>query len=159
MTAPIRRPALLLAAAAAAVLGCRPAPRSPAEQEIVAAIQRYNEALPQAYARADPGLLATVATPDEARRVDDLIGFLAQGKMVMDARQEQAETRRVRLEGPDRATAEVTEIWWYRHWVPSTGEVKQAPRRVRYENRYQLVRVQGRWLVDRLVETGYAELK
>jgi hypothetical protein len=46
----------------------------------------------------------------------------------------------------------------YYIWVPETGEVKQAPRRVRYQNRYHCVRADGRWRVDRLEETGYEEL-
>ena len=48
-----------------------------------------------------------------------------------------------------------TEEWWYRHVVPAPSEVRQAPRRVRYRNRYSLVRVQERWLVDRLEEIGF----
>ncbi len=154
------------AAALAALLlllgdaGCGPAPRSPLDQALTAAIQRYNEALPGAYARADAGALATVATPDEMQRVQDLIGFLAQGKMIMEARQESvALVGHAREEGPDRASAEVSEVWWYRHVVPATGEVKQAPRRVRYANRYLLARVEGRWVVDRLVETGFEEVR
>lgn len=147
--------AILLAAAA----GCGPAARSPLDQAVTAAVQRYNEALPRAYARADAGALDTVATPDEVQRVHDQIGFLAQGKMIMEARQESFALKgHAREEGPDRASVEVTEVWWYRHVVPGTGEVKQAARRVRYTNRYLLVRLDGQWRVDRLVETGFEEL-
>ena len=148
--------ALLLSIAAA----CGPAARSPLDQAVTAAVQRYNEALVGAYARADAGALALVATPGEQQRVEDLIGFLSQGRMVLDARQESFELRGgAREERPDRASADVSEVWWYRHVVPATGEVKQAPRRVRYVNRYNLVRVDGRWLVDRLQETGFEELR
>ncbi len=159
------RPTDSLAAALAAALlsaaaGCGPAPRSPLDQALIAAVQRYNEVLPAAYARANAGALGAVATPGEQQRVEDLIGFLAQGRSIMDARQESFALRgHAREEGPDRASLEVTEVWWYRHVVPATGEVKQAPRRVRYGNRYELVRVEGRWLVDRLVETGFEELR
>jgi hypothetical protein len=161
MTRRIRNPAAALAALLLALAaGCGPAPRSPLDQAVAAAIQRYNEVLPGAYARADAGALAPVATPGEMQRVEDLIGFLAQGRMIMDARQESFELRgHAREEGSERASAEVTEVWWYRHVVPATGEVKQAPRRVRYANRYLLVRVEGRWLVDRLVETGFEDLR
>lgn len=153
-----------LAAAAAALLlvaaGCGLPARSPLDQAVIAAVQRYNEALPGAYSHGDAGALGAVATPAEAQRVQDLIGFLAQGRMILDARQERFELRgHAREEGPDRASAEVTEVWWYRHVVPATGEVRQAPRRVRYGNRYLLVRADGRWLVDRLVETGFEELR
>ncbi len=138
---------------------CSVPPQSAADFEVVAGVRRYNEALARAYANASSGVLVGAATPDELQRVDDLIGFLAQGKMVMDARQERFEAGRVQRDGPDRATVDATEVWWYRHWIPATGEVKQAPKRVRYRNRYQLVRADGRWLVDRLRETGYEELK
>ena len=149
--------ALLLSLAAG---GCGPPSRTPLDQAVAAAVQRYNEALPRAYARADAGALQDVASPDEVQRVHDLIGFLAQGKMIMEARQESFALRgQAREEGPARASVEATEVWWYRHVVPATGEVRQAPRRVRYANRYHLVQLDGRWRVDRLVETGFEELR
>lgn len=158
MTLPIRRRRLLALGGLLLTLGCGPRAESVADYEVKIAVRRYNEFLPQAYARADAGLLSETATPDEMRRVEDLIGFLAQGKMVMDARQETFEASPVAHESPTRATVEATEIWWYRHWVPETGEVKQAPRRVRYKNRYHCVRADGRWLVERLEETGFEDL-
>lgn len=154
---PRRRGRLALAGLVLAA-ACGPPAESVADYEVKIAVRRYNEALPTAYARADSGLLAETATPDEMRRVEDIIGFLAQGRMVMDARQEALEAGRVTHESEAAATVEATEIWWYRHFVPGTGEVRQAPRRVRYENRYHLRRVDGRWLVDRLEETGFEEL-
>ena len=158
MTPPTRDRRLLALAGLLLALGCGPRAESVADYEVKIAVRRYNEVLPVAYSRADAGLLAETATPDEVRRVEDLIGFLAQGRMVMDARQEAFEAGRVVHESEARATVEATEIWWYRHWVPETGEVKQAPRRVRYQNRYHCVRADGRWRVDRLEETGYEEL-
>lgn len=161
MTRRISDPAAALAAILLSLApACGPSARSPLDQAVIAAVQRYNEALPGAYARGDAGALGAVATPDEQQRVEDQIGFLAQGRMIMEARQESFALREhAREEGPDRASAEVTEVWWYRHVVPGTGEVRQAARRVRYANRYHLLRADGRWLVDRLVETGFEELR
>lgn len=158
MTRPIRNGRLLALAVVLLAPGCGPRAESVADYEVKIAVRRYNEALPAAYGRADAGRLAETATPDEMQRVEDLIGFLAQGKMVMDARQEAFEAVRVARESETAATVEATEIWWYRHWVPETGEVKQPPRRVRYKNRYHCRRADGRWLVDRLEETGFEQL-
>ena len=158
MTRPTRSRRLLALGGLLLALGCGPRAESVADYEVKIAVRRYNEALPRAYARADAEFLAETATPDEVRRVEDLIGFLAQGRMVMDARQEAFEAGRVVHESDSVATVEATEIWWYRHWVPETGEVKQAPRRVRYKNHYHCRRADGRWRVDRLEETGYEEL-
>jgi hypothetical protein len=147
------------AALAAIIVGCSERRESPEAFEVKAAVRRYNEALPQAYARQSAGLLAGAATGDEMQRLDDIVNFLAQGKRVMDARQESFEAGQVAFPAEGRAEVEAEEVWWYRHWVPSTGEVKQAPRRVRYKNLYRLVRVEGRWLVDRLEERGYKQLE
>jgi len=147
------------AALAAAHLACASRRESPEAFEVTAAVRRYNEALPQAYARREPSLVAASATGDEMRRLDDIVNFLAQGERVMDARQETFQAGKVTFPATDRAELEAEEVWWYRHWVPSTGEVKQAPRRVRYKNLYRLARVEGRWLVDRLEERGYQELQ
>lgn len=157
-TRPTRRPAWLAAAAMAAALGCRLSPRSPTQQEVVAAVHRYNDGLQQAYARSDANVLGSVATADEVRRVDDLIGFLGQGGIRMEARQERIELAGVHVDA-DAAAVDVTQVWWYRHRVRSTGEVTQPPKRVRYRTRYELVRLGGQWLVDRLRETGYEELR
>ncbi len=143
----------------AGLAACSARKESPEQYEVVAAVRRYNEALPRAYAQAASGVLAAAATNDEIQRVDDLIRFLAQGRMVMDARQESFEAGPVSFPEAGKAQLEATEVWWYRHWKPETGEVKQPPRRVRYTNRYQLVRVGDRWLVDRLVETGWQEIE
>lgn len=147
------------AAATAALLACSAGRESPEAFEATAAVRRYNEALPQVYARRAPALLAGSATADEMQRLDDIVNFLAQGSRVMDARQETFQAGKVAFSAPDRAEVEAEEVWWYRHWVPSTGEVKQAPRRVRYKNLYRLMRIDGRWLVDRLEERGYQELQ
>jgi len=158
MTLPTGSGATRALAGLLVALGCGPPAESVADYEVKIAVRRYNEALPLAYARADARLLAEAATPDEMRRVEDLNSFLAQGKIVMDARQESFEASPVVHESPTRATVEATEVWWYRHWVPETGEVRQAPRRVRYKNRYHCVQADGRWLVDRLEETGFEDL-
>ncbi len=158
MTRPTRRRGHLALGGLLLALGCGPRVESVADYEVKIAVRRYNEALPIAYARADAGLLTQAATPDEMRRVEDLIGFLAQGRMVMDARQEAFEAGRVAHESETSATVEATEIWWYRHWVPQTGEVRQGPRRVRYRNRYHCLRAGSHWRVDRLEETGFEVL-
>lgn len=132
--------------------------RSAPDYELAVAVKRYNLALPQAYARCDSGLLAEAATPDEMQRVEDVISFLAQGKMVMEARQESCELGAVTKDARGKASIEATEIWWYRHVVPATGEVRQAPRRVRYDNRYHCLFADGHWLVDRLEELGFENL-
>lgn len=155
---PPRRRALVLSSLVAASLVACGQHDSVADFEVIAAVKRYNQVLPQAYARASAGLLTETATADEMRRVSDLIGFLAQGRMVMDARQEAFEAVKVVREATERAALEATEVWWYRHWVPATSEVRQAPRRVRYRNRYHCLRVEGRWLVDRLEELGFEDL-
>lgn len=149
--------------AAAAVLlavlaGCGGGRRSVADHEVLAAVKRYNQALPAAYARGSAGPLQESATPAEIQRVDDIIGFLAQGRMVMDARQESFEAGPVKHEGAEVASVETTEVWWYRHVVAQTGEVKQAPRRVRYRNLFRCRKVGTRWLVDRLEERGFTQL-
>jgi len=129
-----------------------------AEHEVAVAVRRYNQALTMAYARAAPELLDGRATRAEMQRVADTIGFLAQGGRVMDARQETFQQGEVRFAGDDRATIEAAETWWYRHRVPNTDDIRQAPRRVRYETRYHLTRVEGRWVVDRLEETGFEDI-
>lgn len=143
----------------ALLAGCGGGRLSVADYEVVVAVKRYNQALPVAYAKGNAGHLAGTATPDEMQRVDDLIAFLAQGHYVMDARQETFQAGPVLHDGPDKASLEATEIWWYRHWSPSTGEIKQAPRRVRYKNRYYCMKSEGRWLVDRLEELGFERLQ
>ncbi len=147
--------ALCLAAAG----GCARRAESAADHAVVAAARRYNEALPQAYARGSAALLGEAATPDEMVRVDDLISFLTQGKLVMDARQESFRPGSVHHLDAKRAELDAEEVWWYRHWNPATGEVKQPGRRVRYRNRYSLLLVGKTWLVDRLKELGYEQLK
>lgn len=140
------------------LMACGRAGESVRDHEVKTAVWRYNQQLPQAYRRGSAALLEAAATIDEARRVEDVIGFLGQGRMVMDARQEQLEAEPPRFTGEDRAELVTTEVWWYRHHRPDTGEVVQAPRRVQYRNRYKLLRIEGRWLVDRLEELGFEDL-
>ncbi|MBW2734626.1 MAG: hypothetical protein JRH20_19735 [Deltaproteobacteria bacterium] len=159
---PLVIPLLVIPLLVGGLLGCARDKESVEDYRVTLAVKRYNEALPRAYARGSAGFLANVATPAEMGRVDDIIGFLVQGKRVMDARQEsfaaQAVRRSLRHDGKTSATLVATEVWWYRHWIPSTKEVKQAPRRVRYRNRYHCVKVKGKWRVDRLVEMGFEKL-
>jgi len=143
----------------ATLVACASGRESPEAFQAVTTIRRYNQALPRAYAQAKAGLLAGTATGNELQRVDDVIMFLAQGKMVMDARQESFRAGPATFPEAGRALVECEEIWWYRHWIPSTGEVKQAPRRVRYRNLYKLAKVDGAWLVDRLEEKAYEQLQ
>ena len=78
--------------------------------------------------------------------------------MVMEMRQESSIFESVRILSEGRAEAIVTEDWWYRHWQPTTGITKQAPRRVRYKNKYTLIKTDNRWLIDKLKEMDYKEL-
>ncbi|MBI5527436.1 MAG: hypothetical protein HY897_13970 [Deltaproteobacteria bacterium] len=142
----------------ALVAACSTAAESVSDYEVTVGVKRYNEALATAYARESAEPLAGAATAAEMQRVDDIVNFLGQGGMTMDARQESFDAQKVSVSADGRATLNSDEVWWYRHWNPATGEVKQAPRRVRYQMHYTLVKDAGRWLVDRLEETGYKEL-
>lgn len=158
MTPRILSSAIVILACCSLLPGCGGARQSVADHEVLAAVKRYNQALPAAYARGSTDLLQESATPAEIQRVDDVIGFLMQGRMVMDARLESFEAGPVTQEGAESASVETTEVWWYRHVMPETGEVKQAPRRVRYLNLFRCRKVDGRWLVDRLEERGFEQL-
>ena len=83
-----------------AALACSPRAESVRDYEAKIAVRRYNELLPAAFAKGSVGALAGAATPDEMRRVSDIIAFLGQGGMVMDARQESFDPGPVEREAP-----------------------------------------------------------
>ena len=119
----IRKSAVSFLVGCTVLVGCGRNPQPVADYEVLVAVKRYNQALPTAYVRGSAGHLEGTATLAEKQRVDDIISFLAQGRMVMDARQETFEAGPVRNEGKGRASVDATEVWWYRHWNPATGEI------------------------------------
>ncbi|MEK6607607.1 MAG: hypothetical protein AABZ30_08105 [Myxococcota bacterium] len=140
---------LAFVCAAALVSACRP-DGDIEMHRVRSAVREYNRALQRAQFNGRPELLADAATDNELDRVATLIGALSGSGAVLDARQESSRVEAVTIAPPAAAELTTRETWWYRRVDRATGEVRLAPQRVHYRIRYHLVKLDGRWRVDRL---------
>jgi len=120
------------------------------EHRVRAVTASYNQALPGVYATKALEPLDGIATEDEIGRLYSIILGLSQRGLILDSRQESFHAESLEIPAADAAELVSTEVWWYRHVNPDTNAVAQAPRRVHYKIRYQLIRMKERWLVNRL---------
>jgi len=152
---------LVLAAALAAVLGaCSPSPQRVAADraEILATLETYGRQLSQAYAFADPSVLAEVAMPREVASVENNIA-----RMANDGRRIAADQKELAIEDLDLfqigdAYVRTFEVWDIR--VLAVGSEQEISRDEAQESRvrYRMKKDdEGHWKVlwrQRLEDEG-----
>lgn len=129
-------------------VGCAPSEVTGDEEAVRQAVADYNSALVRAYEQLDMNELGAVATKAQAERDFTLMAALGEARLQMFARQTGLEFGEVTFSESDRATVVTTEMWDYDHISLDTSETVRSERDVEHSLRYELVRTEGRWLVD-----------
>lgn len=121
------------------------------QSKIRAVIEEYNDLLPAAYARAQPDLLANVASEAERNRVLMYVLYLRKEGEAIESRLVSLEFVAVRVtEGGTKATAQTRETWEYRMLDSETGAPKGEFREIAYESTYELTKGEQGWIVESL---------
>ncbi len=119
--------------------------------KIRAVVEEYNDLLPAAYSRAQPDLLANVASDAEQNRVLMYVLYLRKEGEAIESRLRSLEFVEVRVtEGGAKATAQTREIWDYRMLDSETGASKGGFREIAYESTYELTKGDQGWIVESL---------
>jgi hypothetical protein len=118
------------------------------------AVVRYNEALVLAYRSGSPDPLREAAVPAEVERVDGIIRSLAAEGKYMEARQTEVRFLGTTINpNPDGVTlVNAVETWTYEHRPLTAREAPVPGKRAKYRLEYDLVRREGRFVVNRIVE-------
>jgi hypothetical protein len=143
MTHQIRVVALV--ALAASFLGCRP---SPTDVEVEGLVRRYNALVSDAYRAGDFRIVLPVVGADEARRLTGHIGARVDQGLTLDAQLSELTFRGIERKG-DEVVVSTDERWVYADRRMGSGEPVGPEARDRYEMRYHLRKLDGRWIVDR----------
>jgi hypothetical protein len=145
--------AVALAALAASLVGCRPSPTDAEAQDLV---RRYDALVSDAYRAGDFRIALPVVGADEARRLTAHIGVRLDQGMTLDAQLAQLTFRGIERKG-DEAIVSTEERWTYADRRMGSGEQVGQEARDRYEMRYYLRKLDGRWIVDRTEFTSKPE--
>jgi hypothetical protein len=134
------RPAVLLAFALAACTR---------GEDPRALVERYNRVVTEAYRRADPDLVESVAAPEEARRLLALIGVKHDLGVTLDATLLALEVKQSNRQGDDLHVV-AHERWRYRDRQIGTGEPVGAESTDEYDLDYHFRRSGESWKVERV---------
>ncbi len=156
----MRRAARVLAPAVlAALVACGQGARDRRDAE--RAIRGYDDAAILAYRTRDLEPLKRFATAGEWGRVVVLVDLKSAAKLVLESELQSLAVERVERTGPDGLLAETRERWRY-HDRPLVPGAARPPTFVAdMRMRYEVVRVDGAWRVDRTrtLESTYLEPK
>lgn len=125
-------------------LGCSSNP----EQEIHHVIRSYNEAMVDAYLRPDPALVARYATDQERGRVREYIFYMIKNKHLLDCQLMELSFVTSEID-PDKAFVLTRERWTCRKIHHETREALDEAEPYFQDVRYEMVRLEGHWLVHR----------
>jgi hypothetical protein len=131
------------------LLGVLPACGRLSDAEAEALVRRYDERLVEAYRLGDVRLVEPVVGPGQARRLAGLIGVKLDEGLTLDARLDAFALRGVERE-KDEVVVRTEERWTYRDRAVGSGAQVGEASRDRYDMRYHLRRLEGRWVVDRI---------
>ena len=129
---------------AAGAVACQ---RSPTDAEAEALVRRYNTLVTEAYRAGDYRIAQPVIGADELRRLAAHVGVRLDQGLTMDARLVAVEFKKFERKG-EEAVVTTEERWHYLDRRIGSGEQVGQESRDHYVMRYQLRRVDGRWLVD-----------
>ncbi len=140
--------AAVLIAAVLAPAAC--SPKAPASAPVQDAVRSYNVQLVRAFRAHDMNLLNSVATRDQAYTEFFQMAALGESGVTLESTLTAIAFRSVSFSGDASATAETDETWDYRHVSNETSKTVRSESGIVYHLRYDLVLVDGRWLVDRV---------
>jgi hypothetical protein len=118
------------------------------------AVVRYNEALVLAYRSGRADVMRDVAVAAEVDRADGIIRSLASDGRYMEARQTEVRFLSTTINPrPDGVTlVNTVETWAYEHRSLAARDAPAPAKRAKYRLEYDLVRREGRFVVNRIVE-------
>jgi hypothetical protein len=150
---------VLAPAALAALAACGQASRDRRDAERT--IRGYDDASILAYRTRDLEPLKRFATAGEWGRVVVLVDLKTAGKLVLESELLSLELDRVERAGPDALVAETRERWRYHDRPLDPGAPRPPTFVADMRMRYELVRAEGSWRVDRTrtLENTYVEPK
>lgn len=141
---------LLIALLLAGLAGCGSGGAAPEASAVQSTVRAYNEALARAFATMDMNELSATATEDQALNEYFLMAALGEGRVRMLSTLVSIEFGDVVFPAEGQASVTTTEVWDYAHESLDTSETVRAEQGVVYHLRYDLVLLDGRWLVDQV---------
>jgi len=111
------------------------------------AVTDYNDALVRTFATLDLGHLESVATPEQVADESYTLMQLQSENAVMNAKLVNIEFGEIVLYAEDDISITTHETWDYDYVSLDTSETTRSERGVMYDLRYDLVLMDGRWLV------------
>lgn len=119
--------------------------------EIKNTVIAYNRLLTEAHAKPDPSVVDFFASPDEQKRIRANIAFIGQNRRLLISEELALDLVDVKVSGMD-SRAEVRTIERWRMYLVDGRTRKQISDKAefRYEKTYELVKLEGHWVVDRV---------
>jgi len=118
--------------------------------EVKNTVLAYNRLLTEAYAKPDPSVVDFFASKAEQKRIRANIAFIGQNRRLLISEELAFKFVDVQVNANDKqAEARTIEVW--RMYLVDARTRKQISDKAefRYEKTYELVKVEGHWLVDR----------
>lgn len=147
------RHVLAISLALAAVTGCAKK-EDPGLKEIRQAVWRYDEALIRVYNELDPKPLYGLASEKEIGKVRMIIWRFMGEKKIMESRLNDLKFVRIEKKGRGSAEVETLEKWRFRHLREGTGEEVMPWTEKEYSLTFEMLRQDGKWIVDSSKLTG-----
>lgn len=127
------------------LIGCRPSARDQAR----ALVERYNQAVSEAYRRADVRLIDPVVGPREGKKLTGLIGVRRDFGLALDSHLLSLELTGVE-QAKDLMRVSTKERWRYRDVRIGTGAQVGDESFDSYEMLYLFTNINRAWLVDEI---------
>jgi len=121
------------------------------QSELKTIIAKYNNAIVEAYKNQNFEYLTQVATEEELNKIGIIINSYRQSDQIMEAEIRKIDFREVKIDG-DKAVVKTSEDWSYRWLNYKTGQEVEPPQDIHYELLYQVIKKDGKWLVDAVEE-------
>lgn len=140
---------LILALFIPLALGCGKEKVYKADPEIESAVKGYCESLIPTYNTLDTKHLQGYATEKETSRISMIILQFTGEKKFMESEMKEFKVVNVKLKDSSNADVETFEKWRYRHLKKDTKEVIKPWIDAEYKLRYNLIKQDGKWLVEK----------
>jgi hypothetical protein len=126
-------------------------------EEAQGLVERYNQAVSEAYRRGDVRLTESVVGPSESKKLAGLIGVRLDMGITLDAKLLALEITGVE-QSKDELQVRTTERWHYRDLKIGSGEQIGEESEDAYEMLYVFTKIDRAWVVDEIRFTAPAEI-
>jgi hypothetical protein len=117
------------------------------KRSVVKAVEAYNRALSEALESSSAEPLALYATQTELGRIQSCLSFSSSEGKFMRSSLEKINFTEIKIER-EKAEVNTEEEWTYQYIDAKTKKPLGNQEKVKYQTKYKLLRINGRWLVS-----------